>query len=312
MAKRTKLPTSLADLTLGKILAYILVAYAIVMLVRAVWQAFNDEPFDIASADTTTPSDPIPLCQSNTFFPCHYRESRGERVHCDYEWNAPAVFKKDVRLHGANESHAMKNLRFCNVTDNGRENIMASSCNNTMHSVWHDYTSGLNRSEEALRDQVRTLNTNVDESASDQRASKSLMESARTAMNSASDKASESNSTLTTIANQLRAQNKCDVELRRTKASLNNTLNRLQRKKNALAAANASIKELVDTQGEMQMIIDDYQRANDSSGVLGDAPSTTNASQDALTTNRNLNAPPDATDATNSTNTADATPFTMS
>ena len=146
MAKRTKLPTSLADLTLGKLLAYILVAYSIVMLVRAVWHEFNDEPFYIASVASTTPSKPTPLCQHNTSFPCHYKESRGENVQCNYEWNAPAVFKKDVRLHGTTTNDAMKRLQFCSVTDTGSENIMATSCDNTMQSVWSNYTSGLNRS----------------------------------------------------------------------------------------------------------------------------------------------------------------------
>lgn len=300
MAKRSKLPTSLAELTLGKILAYILVAYAIVMLVRAVWQAFNDESFDIASVATPAPSKPTPLCQHNTSFPCHYKEARGENVQCNYEWNAPAVFKKDVRLHGTTANDAMKRLQFCKVTDTGSENIMASSCDNTMQSVWHNYTAGLNRSEQALSAQVSTLQTNVEQSASDQRASQKAMNSARSAMNSASQTASQSNSTLTTIANQLKAQKRCDVDLGKTKTKLTNTQNTLQQKTRELSSANARIQQLVDTQGQMQTIIDDYKNASDS-GVLGNTSSANNASPDALTTDTATDTATDATQPTQST-----------
>ena len=251
MPQRPKLRLSFANITLGKVIAYLFAAYAICMLVRAAFLGSQGEPFATpaaASAASTT----VPLCNSNTRLPCHYREQRGENVSCDYEWNAPAVFRKDVRLSGATTDAAMKKLKFCSLDSGEHENISASSCKHTMSSVWDKYTSGLNRSNRALQVQVDTLGQNVDQMTRDVDSSRTAMARAETAMEASAPQASSSSSTLAAIEDSLRQQKTCDSKLAEATAQLMQTNRSLQ-------DANKEIARL-------QSIIQNYQVADQSDG----------------------------------------------
>ena len=235
MPRRTKLHTSLADLTFGKIVAYILVAYAIAMLVRAVWLSVRDEPFDSAS------SNAVPLCQHAVSFPCHYRQMRGEDVSCNYQWNAPAVFRKDIRLNGSNTDDAMKKLQFCSVNNNDSENITASSCDNTLSSVWTNYTTGLDDSNRELASQVSQLGQHVSDNNNKVNASQKAMHKARTAMNRTSRQSSNSNRILGSINHRLGQQHKCNNTLKQTQDTLAQTKTQLETTKTSLASAQTEL-----------------------------------------------------------------------
>lgn len=280
MPRRTKLPTSLADLTLGKVVAYILVAYAIAMLVRAVWLSLRDEPFDIAS------SSPVPLCQHATSFPCHYRQMRGEDVSCDYAWNAPAVFRKDIRLNGSNADDAMKKLQFCTINNNDTENITASSCDNTLSSVWMNYTTGLDDSNRELGSQVRQLGQHVSDNNNRVVASRTTMRQARTAMNRARVQTRNSSRTLSSINDRLGQQHTCNNTLVQTQKKLAKTTTQLKDTKDSLTITQAELDKTKDKLANVQSQLIDSQGNSQSlstnDNTLPSTPSSTNSATDQV------------------------------
>jgi len=304
MPRRTKLPTSLADLTLGKIVAYILVAYAIAMLVRAVWLSLRDEPFDIAS------SSPVPLCQHATSLPCHYRQMRGEDVSCDYAWNAPAVFRKDIRLNGSNADDAMKKLQFCTINSNDTENITASSCDNTLSSVWTNYTTGLDDSNSELTSLVGQLGKNVIDNNKNVVASQKAMRQARMAMNKTSRHTSNSNRTLSSINNRLGQQHTCNKTLVQTQDTLAKTRTQLETTKDSLTNAKTELETTKETLTSAQTELETTKATLTSTQAeLATAQTQLIDSQgnsQFLSTNNNTTPP----STTSSTSTTDQVPLT--
>lgn len=261
MPKRSSIHTSLfSDITLSKIIAYILVAYAVCVLVRITWTAIADEPFDIAPPpESHTGSSPIELCQHNTTIPCHRREQRGEDVECNYAWNAPAVFKEEVRVHGTDTRDAMRKLQFCTTVQTNDPRDIRAECNDshTMDSVWNAFTSGLTRSNRALSGRVGRMEREVRQNTKHVSDSQKAMEEARRTLNASAQQVSTSNDVLSSIDTRLQAQDTCDRKLVQAQTDLTTTQNNLQRTnatlattKSSLLAANNRIKELVDAQGQ--------------------------------------------------------------
>lgn len=263
MPKRSSIPTSLADLTLGKIIAYILVAYAVVVLVHIAWKAVTDEPFYNTPPDSQTGPSSTELCQHNTTMPCHRRELRGEDIHCSYAWNAPVVFKEDVRIQGTNPRDAMRKMRFCTKVQTNDPRDIRADCseNNSLESVWKAFTSGLNESNRSLSGRVGLAERKILKNTKHVSDSRRVMEKARQAMNASAQQASTSNNVLSSIDSRLQAQDSCDRKLVQAQTDLTTTQNTLQTTKDNLAATQSSllvaknrIQELVDAQGQKQLV----------------------------------------------------------
>ena len=285
----SSIPTSLADLTIGKVIAYILVAYAIAVLVRIAWKAITDEPFYTTPELQTEPSS-IALCQHNTTQPCHRRELRGEDTQCDYAWNAPAVFKDDVRIHGTDTHDAMLKMRFCTKVQTKDPRDIRADCNDkdSLKSVWDAFTSGLNESKNSLSKRVGLVEKKVRENTDHVSRSQKAMKKARQAMNKSAQQASTSNTALSSIDSSLQAQDACDRNLVQAQTDLTTTQNTLQTTtvrltdaKSSLTVANSridSLQELVDAQGQSQQMNTTANTDSSAQSVSTSTPNTQSTS----------------------------------
>lgn len=286
----SSIPTSLADLTIGKVIAYILVAYAIAVLVRIAWKGITDEPF-YTTPELQTDSSSIALCQHNTTQPCHRRELRGEDTQCDYAWNAPAVFKDDVRIHGTNTQDAMRKMRFCTKVQTNDPRDIRADCNDkdSLESVWDAFTSGLNKSKNSLLKRVGLVEKKVRENTDHVSRSQKAMKKARQAMNLSAQQASTSNTTLSSIDSSLQAHDVCDRKLMKAQTDLTTTQKTLQTTKASLTAAKSSLtvanshidslqQELVDAQGQSQQMNTTANTDSSAQSVSTSTPNTQSTS----------------------------------
>ena len=197
--RKHRVESFLTGLTVSKCIAYIIVAYAIAVLFRIVYNTIYNESF--------AQSAPIALCQHNIKLPCHYREFRNEVISgdkdCSYAWNAPAVFAKDVRVNGTNTNDAMSKIKFCTVDTSDIRDIRAQSCSD-MYSVWSAFTEGLKSSEAAVSEKVSQLESTVNTNNANVASVRTKMNEAASAMQDASAKATQSSEQLTNIENALR------------------------------------------------------------------------------------------------------------
>lgn len=222
--------------TVAKIVAYILVAFAIFMLILFAFEKKTKELFDVDV-------DVKKMCQPNLASPCHYREVRGENVStgdqaCHYAWNAPALFDNKVTLNNRDQ------LQFCDSVDTGIDgNLKTENCSETLESVWSSFKKTINESNAKLSQQVTDNSASVDDS-------KRTLTSTTTAMNNASDKLKDSTSIATNstaiisdIEMELNRQKTCDTELLQTKQSLKDTRNELKKKQNEVDELQKEIVE---------------------------------------------------------------------
>ena len=253
------------NLTVAKIIAYILVTFAFVMLVRYAIEKTN-ETFDVGE-------EVQKMCQPNLAPPCHYREVRGENVStgdraCHYAWDAPALFGHQVTLN------SRKQVEFCDSMETTDDSdLKGDSCNKTtLDSVWTSFTNLVHNSIDALSEKVGQKEPNETGLYREVLQTKRNVESAQEQLNQmegpteeAQQNLNQSSETCATTANRiqqiethLRSQRQCDLDLKDEKQK-----NAVLEQSNAL-----STERISELERENQQLRDANQSTSNSTEMF--------------------------------------------
>ena len=222
------LSNMIENITVAKVVAYILVAFAIVMLLRLVFVNMK-ESFDVGT-------EVKKMCQPNLATPCHYREVRGENVStgdqaCHYAWSAPALFENKMTVNSRDQ------LQFCDSVNTRVDgDLKTEGCSETLDSIWSSFKEATNQSNDNLSKQVEKNSENVEKSKETLRNTTDAMERARKQLKVSATVASNSSDTIARIENELKEQKQCEKKLiEKTKS--------LKQKEKELSHANVIIQK---------------------------------------------------------------------